>query len=170
MGQAKVTIHRYRLNENTPAEQQQVEGVTLRKDWSYFERNIEKIKSYIKTKVNENGILDYEEVEKYNNEKVYYSSLESLQKPKVVYTVDLLSMMPREKLVEVARWYDITCSNKPDWWVRNKVIEEQQKYIESCTEVKDIENTNIGVADFKNPADTLRENLEDLSNNIVNES
>lgn len=168
MGQLKPTIFRYKLVEENKADSQQICGVDLTKNWSYFETKKNVLKDYIKNKVNPVGIVDYEEVEKYDTDKIYYSSTEAMQKPKMIYTKDHLAMMPRDKLVEVAKWYEIVSANKPDWWIRNSIVEEQYKYIEANTETTNIENTNkIQKAKIKNPADTFQEKLEEVSNKII---
>lgn len=141
--------YRYRLNENEELANKCVEGVHLSKDWSKPSLDRKKqLDSYIRSKVNPKGIIDFEQFIPEGG-KVLKSSKESFERELRIYTIEELSLMKRDDLVEVGNAYAISSINKNNQFLIKKILEAQNQLqgkkeeVPTLTEiqkVKDLEN------------------------------
>ena len=120
-------IYKYRLNENSMADQSQIAGINLNKEWKKFDREQRDLIPFIKTRFNESGMLDYE-VEDLHTKQKYESSVEESEKPDI-FSVHELNFMDRVDLVKVAKYYGIDPRNKVNDFLAKLIYKAQNERV-----------------------------------------
>lgn len=141
------SVHwRYRLNENEPLDNKSVEGVILTKEWTRLSLESKpQLEKHIRSKINPNGIIDYEQVIPEGG-KVIRSSKELFERELKTYTIEQLSLMKRPELNDVASLYGISSVNKTNDFLIKLILQSQlkmqgnQEEIPTLTEIKKIKD------------------------------
>jgi hypothetical protein len=144
------SVHwRYRLNENEELDNKSVEGVILSKEWTKLSLESKpQLEKYIRSKLNPNGIVDYEQVIPEGG-KIIRSSKELFEKELKMYTIEQLTLMKRPELVDVGSFYGITSINKTNDFLIKLILKAQSEYsdqaetlptITEIRKIKDLEN------------------------------
>lgn len=130
--------YKYRLNSNwKDSDSLKLEGVELTREWIFFSKKKDSISHHVKTKLNPNGIVDYEEVNPYT-QGVYRSSVSEFDKKLPIYTKDMLDVMKRDDLVEISRVYSIDPVRKTNDFLIKLIIDAQKQ----LQEINDEKLTN----------------------------
>ena len=120
------TLYRYRLTEGYPTEPASIEGITFTRNWKVVEDEIQTVKPYLKTPLNKNGILD-QEIFRGDTGQVLKSTILNVKKHMPYLTREVLDIMPRPQLAEIALYYEIDPVRKVNSFLVIKILEAQQK-------------------------------------------
>lgn len=128
----KLIIHRYRLTKDyKDGNVAVVDGETLyKKEWMTFESYQSKFKELIKSKINSDGILDYEEYDNMS-QSIIFSSWESLTKKlKLTYTREVMLTMAVDEVNAIAKDFCMSTIKKRKEFLIDLIIKQQEKFKE----------------------------------------
>ena len=150
-------MFRYKLNENTKFDNQSIANVKLSKNWmcTYNKQII--LEPFIRTKSNPTGIVDYEELDLDQNNKVVKSSYDIFKKKVKKYTREQLGIMTRSELVRIAEdMYELNTFGWNDTLLAKRIIEEQAKYKEVVNvKRKRSKKNNEAVSSEQTPVESI---------------
>ena len=132
--------YKYKLNNNYKKKDKvaSLNGVVVRKDiWSIFDVSQEdKLKQYIKTYKNPNGIVD-EFIEDPLKEFATDNGNFEFKHKRKIYSREVLVTFTRPELEEICREYNIETVNKANNFLIKRVLEEQKIYRDSFNSPED---------------------------------
>lgn len=122
-------LYKYRLNEKCKESSRQIVGINLSKNWISYGYKYEQLTPFIRTKFNEDGIVDFEEYD-VESKQVFNSSITDYEKEVEIHSREALSTMVRKELIPIAKSLQINPVNKSDIFLVREIIKRQSEYIE----------------------------------------
>lgn len=120
-------FHRYRLIEEYKDDTYGLNGVNLSKTWVDFHSPKNEIHSYIRSKSNPSGIIDYVEYERISKTNLYDSDAYYRKVPTKIDPV-VFYKMSRKELEEVCKMYGIVTTMKVNEFLIKVIIKAQDEF------------------------------------------
>ena len=133
----KRLYYRYILNENSARESVVLHKIPLtKKHWYRTNMPLDVLTSYIRTKGNPKGFIDFESFAPSKSNEVIKSSKEIFETEPPKYTRDEIGTMTRDELVKLAELWNIDYSRKKASFLRKAIVAKQREYLERLAQTK----------------------------------
>lgn len=127
--------YRYKLNENSKSESQFLKGHYVYKQWKDFTEPLTALESFIRTKENPKGVVDFQEFEKISR-KVLNDSKENYYEVLEVGTKEFYSTLSRKEIYKYCKHYNLNTVNQSTDFLINQIIDKQHIYVDINKELK----------------------------------
>lgn len=127
----RVLIHRYKLIENYKFDKCQLGRVNLSTtEWTRFTDKKDSLDKYLKTFYNPDGCVYYEVINAAKNNELVSKMWYDIKEFPKMYSKIELSVMEREELCDISKYYSIITINRPNNILIKFILEMQAVRIE----------------------------------------
>jgi hypothetical protein len=142
-----VEHHRYKLNNNAKADSMSLNGVHLKKTWKVFTSSQSVLDKSVRTKMNPDGILDYQKFIPATG-VVTYDSLAYYRETAPSFRMEDMALKGYKELAEIARAFGLDPVGRPPHVLTRDILKAQAQISkDQGREVNRIPNPNEVLAE-----------------------
>jgi hypothetical protein len=128
-----IILYGYKIADTCSDVEITINNIQLTNSWTDFKLPQEKLKPFIRSVNNLEGILDYREFNPITKQSKFDGSESNNIEPEI-YSRDVLSTFKREQLVDICNIWQLNHVNKPAPLLVNNIIAKQMEYLASKQE------------------------------------